>query len=69
MIERNTHTFERDRLLKPTEVAEILNVSRAMAYRLLQMGHIRVVRIGAARRVRPKDLQDFIRDNITPPPN
>lgn len=58
-----------EKLLKATEVAEILNVSRAMAYRLLQSGSIRTVHIGAARRVRLEDLQDYIQRNITPPLN
>lgn len=53
-------------LLKATDVAEILNISRAMAYRLIQIGEIRAVRIGSARRVRMRDLDEYIQTNLTP---
>jgi excisionase family DNA binding protein len=52
-------------LLRATEVAKILNVSRAMAYQLMQRGEIRTVRIGAARRVRREDLYQFIQENLS----
>ena len=48
------------KLLKPVEVAEILNISRSMSYRIIQTGQIRSVSIGNAKRVRPVDLIDFI---------
>ena len=54
------------KLLKATEVAELLNVSRAFAYRLMQQGKIRTVVIGGAKRVRPEDLNTFIENNLTP---
>lgn len=57
-----------ERLLKATDVAEILNISRAMAYQLLQQGKIRSVNIGSARRVRLQDLQFFIEENLSPSP-
>ncbi len=50
------------RLLRADEVAEILNVSRAYAYQLMQRGEIRTVTFGSARRVRPEDLQDVHRE-------
>lgn len=53
-------------LLKATEVAKILNISRAMAYLLMQRGEIRTVRIGTARRVRKEDLNQYILENISP---
>jgi len=49
-----------ERLLKPSEVAEFLNISRAMSYRLLQSGKIPVIRINRIVRVRPNDLQKFL---------
>ena len=55
-----------ERLLKAVEVAEILSISRAYAYRLMQQGQIRAVMIGSARRVRPADLRVFIENNISP---
>ena len=53
------------KLLRATEVAQILNVSRAFAYRLMQHGMIRTVAIAKSRRVRPADLQDFINKNLS----
>ena len=55
-----------ERLLKATEIAEFLNVSRSTAYRLMQSGEIRTVKIVGARRVRPEDLTNFIEENLTP---
>ena len=50
-------------LLKAKDVAEILQISRAMAYNLMQRGEIPTVRIGKARRVRPEDLIEYIERN------
>jgi excisionase family DNA binding protein len=52
-------------LLKATEVAKILNVSRAMAYQLMQRGEIRTVSIGSAKRVRREDLERYIQENLS----
>jgi len=56
---------DRLRLLNASQVAEILNISLAMAYRIMQRGKLRCVRIGTAVRVRPEDLQSFIQANLT----
>jgi excisionase family DNA binding protein len=50
-------------LLKAKDVAEILQISRAMAYTLMQRGEIPTVRIGKSRRVRPEDLIKYIESN------
>jgi excisionase family DNA binding protein len=50
-------------LLKAKEVAEILQISRAMAYNLMLRGEIPTVRIGKCRRVRPEDLILYIKNN------
>ncbi len=55
-----------DSLLKATEVAEILNISKSMAYRLMQTREIPTVCIGTARRVRPADLHNYINTNLKP---
>jgi excisionase family DNA binding protein len=55
-----------EQLLNATEIAHILNISRAMAYRLMQLGKIRTVSIGTAKRVRRKDLRTFIENNLSP---
>lgn len=62
----NVQFQAQDKLLKAPHVAEILNISRAMAYRLIQNRKIRSVQIGAACRVRPEDLQAYIEENLTP---
>ena len=49
------------KLLKGPEVAEILSVSRAFAYQLMAREEIPTVRLGRAVRVRPQDLESFIR--------
>jgi len=51
-----------ERLLKPAEVADILQVSRAMAYKLLNQGEIPSVRIGKSVRVRHVDLERYINE-------
>lgn len=56
----NQSVFESQRLLKAIEVARILNISRAMSYRLLETGEIPTVRIKKAVRVKPQDLFDYI---------
>jgi excisionase family DNA binding protein len=47
-------------LLKASEVAARLQVSRALAYRLMQTNQIPVVRINKAVRVRACDLEEYI---------
>ena len=49
-----------ERLLKPAEVADILQISRAKAYLLLKQGEIPTVRIGTLVRVRRGDLERYI---------
>ena len=52
--------YQKEKLLKANDVAELLNVSRAMSYHLMQSGQIPVVRINRAVRVKPGDLRSFI---------
>ena len=47
-------------LLKPQEIAQRLNISRAMAYKLLNTGELPTVRIGRIVRVREADLEAYI---------
>ena len=53
-----------ERLLKPAEVAEILQVSKALAYNLMKRGEIPTVRIGSTVRVRREDLEKYIFDKV-----
>jgi excisionase family DNA binding protein len=50
-----------ERLLKANDVSRILNISRALAYRLLRQGDIPTVRICHAVRVKPADLEEYIK--------
>jgi excisionase family DNA binding protein len=54
------------KLLNAKEVAEILNISKAFAYKLMQTGEITTVFIGSSRRVRMADLEEFIIRNTQP---
>ena len=49
-----------EKLLKANDVAEILNISRALSYRLLKNGDIPTVRIRGTVRVMPTDLEEYI---------
>ena len=59
---------ERFPLLNAADVAKVLNISLAMAYRLIQIGEIRAVQIGKGRRVRLQDLHQYIESNLTNAP-
>ena len=52
-------------LLKAADIAKVLNISKSMAYRLMQTGEIPTVNIGNAKRVRPLDLHIYITANLT----
>jgi excisionase family DNA binding protein len=50
------------RLLRIEQIAERLSVSRSMAWKLIDSGVLRSVRIGRAVRVRPHDLEAYLAD-------
>ncbi len=50
------------RLLRIEAVAERLSVSRSMAWKLIDSGVLRSVRIGRAVRVLPADLEAYLAD-------
>lgn len=50
-----------ERLLKASDVAGILNISKALAYRLIRSGDIPVVRVSHAVRVKASDLEEYVR--------
>jgi excisionase family DNA binding protein len=52
---------------KAIEIAQILKISKALAYRLIKEGHISSVRFGRTVRVRLEDLEIFIQRNLTNP--
>jgi excisionase family DNA binding protein len=51
-----------EKLYRSSDVAIILNISRALAYRLLAEGAIPSIRFGRTVRVRPEDLEKFINE-------
>jgi len=53
------------RLLDAKEVAVILNISKVMVYKLMQVGRIKCVKINSSRRVRPEDLEEYIERNLS----
>jgi excisionase family DNA binding protein len=51
------------KLMKVTDVASVLNISRSKAYSMLDQGDIPYIRMGKLRRVHPEILNQFIIDN------
>jgi excisionase family DNA binding protein len=45
------------------EIAEILKISKALAYRLISRGEIPSIRFGRTVRVKQADLEKFIAEN------
>jgi excisionase family DNA binding protein len=58
---RTTNPPTTVRLLTRSDVAERLGVSTKTVDRLLQRGELRAIRLGAAVRIDPRDLDDLIR--------
>ncbi len=61
MEETKEHT---NQLLNAARVAKRLNVSKAHVYNMMKKGLIPTVCIANSRRVRPEDLEWFIRSNL-----
>jgi len=55
-----------EKLLNPADVAEILQVSRASAYKMLKEGAIPTVRFGKSIRVKREDLEVYIYEKTRP---
>lgn len=60
MLSKTELMSENTSLLKASDVAKILNISRPMAYRLTSTGELPSVRIGGSVRVRKEDLEKYI---------
>jgi excisionase family DNA binding protein len=63
MENKHLNNIEDLRLLRAADVAAILKISRAMAYRLMQNGDIPTIHVHNAVRVRASDLEDYIEKN------
>jgi excisionase family DNA binding protein len=50
---------------KAIEIAQLLKISKALAYRLIAQGEIPSVKFGRTVRVRQEDLQAFVVNNLT----
>lgn len=59
-----TEAIKMEILLKQSDVARVLNISRSFAYHLMQTGAIPTVRMGKTYRVRPQDLQAYVTQNL-----
>jgi excisionase family DNA binding protein len=51
-------------LLSAREVADILNISKAKAYQMMNRGEIPTIRMGRTARVRSQDLEEFIEAHL-----
>jgi excisionase family DNA binding protein len=51
-------------LLTAYEIAVILNISKAKAYKLISGGEISSIRFGRTTRVRAQDLEKFVNDHL-----
>ena len=47
-------------LVRPVDVAELLNVSRKTSYRLIERGELSPVYVGTSVRVRPEELAAYL---------
>jgi len=63
MHEQISAIYEYEKLLKASEVARILNISRSLVYRLIHTGKIPHIRINQAVRIHQDDLIKFIEGN------
>ena len=50
-------------LLTVIEASQVLAISRSKLYELLNSGHLPSVHIGRSRRIRMKDVEDFVNGN------
>jgi excisionase family DNA binding protein len=53
--------------LTPRDIANILKISRALAYRLIARCEIPSIQFGRVRRVRNEDLEMFIQKSVRKP--
>lgn len=47
------------------EIAQLLKISKSLAYRLIAIGEIPAIRFGRTVRVRQEDLDQFISSNLS----
>lgn len=59
-MERSTTSAASPALMTVDEVADHLSLGRSRVYEFLRSGELHSVKLGAARRVRPEDVESFI---------
>ncbi len=60
----STPTFSPEsRLVRVTEVARHLSLSRSKVYQMMDVGQLPYVKLGKSRRVRWSDVQKLVDDN------
>ncbi len=59
-METTVSRESKPKLLRANEVAQQLNISRSLAYQLMQRGEIPTVRFGSSVRVRECDLKEYM---------
>jgi len=64
-MNNNELMYEGQTLMKASEVAGYLNISRSLVYQLMKQGQLRTVKINNAKRVRFEDLMGFIDSSIS----
>ena len=59
-METNISSNNYPKLLKAEQVAEILNISKAFVYQLIETGELPSIRLGRSVRVHPNVLEEMI---------
>ncbi len=65
IINQIPETMQIEKLLKSSDIARLLNISKSFAYLLMQSGELPTVKLGKSVRVRPSDLEQYIKWNIS----
>lgn len=61
------YTRVMDQLLTVAEVADLLRVSTMTVYRLIRSGELPAVRVGRNYRVRRRDLDSYLQEQVVEP--
>jgi excisionase family DNA binding protein len=64
-VPNNIHDLQSSRLLRVADVVRITQLSSSQVYSLIQEGVLTAIRFGYALRIRPEDLDEFIKENKT----
>jgi excisionase family DNA binding protein len=62
-----TRNEQLEKLLRVTDVARWLNLSRSCIYKLMDRGELPYLKIGKSRRVRPEDVARLIEQSTVGP--